>query len=391
MVTYRRLIGLFAVSILVLAGLLSSAAAAGTAKSGATRALFVAPNGSDSGSCSSAKPCKTIGRAVSVATKGTTIHVARATYKEQVKINKSVRLVGTGKPVIDASGLANGIVISGDAAEGAVVDGFVVRFAGNEGVLVTKTADVTVRNNVISYNGRACAPFGTVAGDCGGGLHLAAVTNVSILGNLVRNNAGGILLSDELGPTSSNVISGNLVLNNLYSSGITLSGRATGAVAAGNLRDIGAGGVYSNALTHNVVDGNGLLGTGGGFLLEATASGTAVYDNAVTQNTIVGNGLAGVTLRLAVAGGDTSDNTVVGNLIAHNGLRGGPGGPGDAVAGVTTTVGIVLHSAGASVAGTSVSGNTIVGVSVGIWALRVPGVSAASNTFSGVATPLLSR
>jgi hypothetical protein len=370
---------------------MTSAAAAGTTASGATRTLAVAPNGSDSGSCSNAKPCKTIGRALSVATKGTTIQVARSTYKEQVKINKSVRLVGTGKPVIDATGLSNGIVVSGDAAEGAVVEGFAVRFASNEGILVMKTADVTVRNNVVSYNGRACAPFGQVAGDCGGGVHLAAVTNVSVLSNTIRNNAGGILLSDELGPTSSNLISGNLVLNNMYSSGITLSGRATGAVAVGGLRDIGAGGVYSNVMTHNVVDGNGLLGTGGGVLLEATAGGTAVYDNSVTQNTVVGNGLAGVTLRLAAAGADTNDNTIVGNVVAHNGLRGGPSGPGDSIAGVTTTVGIVLYSASGSVAGTSVSGNTIIGVSVGIWALRVPGVSAASNTFSGVATPLTSR
>jgi hypothetical protein len=144
-------------------------------------------------------------------------------------------------------------------------------------------------------------------------------------------------------------------------------------------------------MTHNVVDGNGLLGTGGGVLLEATAGGTAVYDNSVTQNTVVGNGLAGVTLRLAAAGADTNDNTIVGNVVAHNGLRGGPSGPGDSIAGVTTTVGIVLYSASGSVAGTSVSGNTIIGVAVGIWALRVPGVSAASNTFSGVATPLTSR
>jgi parallel beta-helix repeat protein len=356
--------------------------------------------GSDSGSCSEAQPCKTIGRALNVATAGTTIQVGRSKYKEQVNVSKKVRLVGIGKPIIDATGLSNGIVISGDAAQGTVIEGFVVRGADNEGILIKKTADVTVRNNVISYNNRgmftatpsgACAPQGDVPGDCGGGLHLLATADVNVLGNIIRNNAGGILVTDELGPSSSNLISGNLVLNNLYSSGIKLSGHATGASTADGGRDIGAGGVFSNVITQNVLDGNGLLGIGGGVLLEATADGTAVYDNNVALNTAVGNGLAGVTLRRTAAAADTADNQIVGNVLAQNGLRGGPSGPGDSIAGLTQTVGIVLYNVSGSVAGIAVSGNTIIGSAVGIWTLSVAGVSAGSNTFAGVGTPVISR
>ena len=79
---------------------------------------------------------------------------------------------------------------------------------------------MTISSNVVRNNDQGgnattktgeCAPAGQIPGDCGEGLHLMSVTNSHVVGNTVSNNAGGILLTDEAGPTARNVISRNTV------------------------------------------------------------------------------------------------------------------------------------------------------------------------------------
>ncbi|MHB8341176.1 MAG: hypothetical protein ACYDB7_08380 [Mycobacteriales bacterium] len=49
-----------------------------------------------------------------------------------------------------------------------------------------------------------------------------SVPSSQVLGNAVRAISGGILLTDETGPTHGNLIEGNLVEDNAYDCGITL-------------------------------------------------------------------------------------------------------------------------------------------------------------------------
>jgi hypothetical protein len=141
----------------------------------------------------------------------------------------------------------------------------VVENATQEGILVMRTAYVTIPGNLVRHNDLgasaehptgACAPQGQVPADGGEGVHLMTVANSEVLGNLVTRNAGGILLTDELGPTYRNIVAGNHVYENPFDCGITVAGRNGNAVAHGTVKP-DVGGIYENKISANVSDRNG--------------------------------------------------------------------------------------------------------------------------------------
>ncbi|HZE17819.1 MAG TPA: hypothetical protein VE197_20140, partial [Mycobacterium sp.] len=169
----RRVHLAVAAAVCLLAGALPGAALA------RQRVFYVSPHGSDGHNCTRSQPCKTIGHAVAKAPARSTIIVRRGAYNESVTIDKRLRLVGVHRPVIDARGNTNGILIRGHAASHSLVQGLVVERANQEGILAMQTAQITIRNNVVRQNdlGAAatkptgeCAPQGQVPGDCGEGV-----------------------------------------------------------------------------------------------------------------------------------------------------------------------------------------------------------------------------
>ncbi len=351
--------------------------------------FFVAPGGSDGSGCTASAPCATIAHAVSLAVAGDSVIVRRGIYKEDVAVTVGLRLRGAGNPTIDATGLGNGIVVTG---AGATVEGFTVENATFEGILVQNTHDVTIRDNVVKGNDRGiflppeqqtgeCAAVGLIPGDCGEGVHLWSVTSSRVEGNRIANNAGGILLTDESGPTAFNIVSDNTVVNNPYDCGITIAGHNP-AAAPGGVPNPAAGGIYSNLVVHNRADGNGVLGQGAGILLAGGPPGTAVYDNQIVGNEASGNGLAGVTLHSHAPGQDLTGNMIVGNRLSDDNLDGdfdfSPVTDGQ-------TTGIFLASA-TPLTGTVVKGNVIRNVYYGIFTLNVPSIPVSANVFGGDVT-----
>src|SRR6202007_3228838 len=70
-------------------------------------------------------------------------------------------------------------------------------------------------------------PFETNEGfDCGEGIHLSGVDHSIVANNLVENNSGGILLSDNPGAPHDNLVLANTVQNNPFDCGITLASHA---------------------------------------------------------------------------------------------------------------------------------------------------------------------
>ena len=277
-----------------------------------------------------------IALAVSAASAGDTISVAAGTYNEAVVIGKSLSLLGAGadSTVIDATGLPNGVFLDGISNSGlsaVVVSGFTIERANFEGVLAANATDVTITDNHVTQNDKALAlsgsgtpscpgipAFETGEGlDCGEGVHLVAVDHSIVAGNTIVNNAGGVLLSDETGPTNENLISGNLVKRNSLDCGITLASHAPSSGASVSF------GVFHNTISGNESDENGLANGGGaGVGIFAGGPGNKAYANIIMNNKLIGNGLPGVTLHnhatLASLPADLNDNVIVGNYIARN-------------------------------------------------------------------------
>jgi parallel beta-helix repeat protein len=177
--------------------------------------------------------------------------------------------------------------------------------------------------------------------DCGEAIHLSAVDHSTVAGNIVRGNSGGILISDDSGPTHDNLIEDNLVENNPFDCGITLASH----------RPVAPNGVYHNTVAGNRVLGNGLQGEGAGVGMFTPAPGTATYGNVVVGNVLVGNRLPGVALHSHAPSQNLRDNQIVRNYIAANGADTDdaltPGPTGINVFGVSP------------VTGTTISGNVI--------------------------------
>jgi nitrous oxidase accessory protein NosD len=295
--------------------------------------LFVTTSGNDGAACTQEAPCLTIGHAVSVAAPGSTIVVGAGTYHEQVFIMKRLTLVGH-HATVDASGLLGGlgqvgpfdivgmgVLIAGPGAAGSVFQGFTVENAPAEGILVAMTSKVAILHNELLHNDQAiseadpvpteCAAQGNVPGDCGEALHLLAVSYSRAVGNDVHDNVGGILLTDEAGPTHGNLIADNVSKDNKLDCGITLPSHNPDAVA-----DPSKGGVYGNTILHNLSEGNGGAGVG----MFAPFPGAASYDNRVIGNRLIGNGEAGVGIHSHAPGQNVSGNVIVGNWISGNGV-----------------------------------------------------------------------
>jgi len=297
---------------------LSLVAASIAAADPAAGVFQVSPGGSDSASCTAAAPCKTIGHAVDVAGSGSVIDVQPGTYAEQVSVTKQLLLNGHGA-TIDASGMINGIVVSGAAAAGSIVQGFTVENAIGEGILAVSTANLAILNNTLVGNDTGvnttvtpeCAPAGNVPGDCGEALHLMGVASSRVTGNDVHDNVGGILLTDETGPTHGNLVARNNIHDNAEDCGITLPSHNPLATT-----DPSKAGVYDNVILGNVSERNGGAGVG----MFAPAPGMAAYDNHVIGNTLRDNGEAGIAIHAHAPGQNVSGNVIVGNTISGNGI-----------------------------------------------------------------------
>lgn len=390
---YTRLFWASLIATFALAAVLSSDAFA----AGST--LYVSPKGKDAAKCTKTAPCKTIGHTVSIAKKGDTISVASGTYREQVAITKDISLLASGHPVIDATGESNGILLKGPGANGALVRGFTVQHATLEGILAVSASKLTIEDNTVRDNDLGikaakptgeCAPAGQVPGDCGEALHLMSVTHSIVTGNTVKDNLGGILLTDELGPTADNTISHNDSLDNAYDCGITLAGHNPKATANGKPQPTVAG-LYGNKILDNVVDGDGTKGQGAGILMGGGAPGAGVYDNLIEGNTANGNGLAGITLHShffgpAAPAADLNGNKIIDNKVSHDGVNDNSEAefsPADFAKGAT--VGILVGSDVVKLTGIVVRGNTIRDTHFGIWTKNDGSkVSAKKNTFHNV-------
>jgi hypothetical protein len=433
---FRRLRrGAVLLAVALLAGTTSGAAVADHGHGhhrghGRKGALYVSPQGTANAAdrnCHSAA-YSTVQAAVDAAPSGGTVVVCRGTYTEDVIVSNPLKLLGTHRAVIQGSDTANGKCDqlgpngpgTADCLAGitikssdVTVEGLTVTGAIGEGILATGSlangsiGHVRIRGNRVFGNDTGgipptmsspypqCVEFNEIPGDCGEGIHLMGVYDSVVSHNFVKGNSGGVLLTDEFGPTHHNVIAHNVITKNLYDCGVTAPGHNPMALDANGNRQPTVAGVYDNVIAHNRITGNGTSGEGAGVLFANAGPGTASYDNLVAHNYIAGNELSGVTLHAHTLGPgqfeDLSGNRIVHNTIGRNNTGGDPldSTPTSPSTTDPSTTGILVFS-GAVPVDVTIAHNRIRHDYYGIWLGTGTNVTATleHNVFHDVTTPV---
>ena len=359
-----------------------------------------APTGSDTGNCQTT-PCATLGYALTQAAASDIITLAPGTYTETGASN-TVPATLSGLTIESTSGTPANTIITGAAADGLTVNandvtvsGLTFNESGAAGILVTPPGTTqpaavtgeTIENDVINNSDQCVNTPSTAvctaavgAGDYGESIWLRSVTDSTVKTTTVENGlGGGILASDEVGPTDGNAIENNTIVDNgvnTASCGLTLAAHNNAAIFMSGPNagqpNPAAGGVYNNTILDNTSNGNGATGIG---------LFNAAYNNIIQGNTFDNNGEPGVKLNPTFPGGDVNGNSIINNTVGVNSLLDGPGGgiPGSHNSGSTQTTGIMVDAPAGPVTGTIITGNTVSGNYFGIYLQA----GAASSTVSG--------
>ena len=256
-----------AVCTLVVLGCPGGAPASQGSVSAAQRESYVAPNGSDTGPGTQARPWKTLRKALSSLRPGRRVVVRAGVYRERLE-------VGSG----------------GSDAEPAEI----VAYPGEHPVLIGRLRVIAdhVRVARLVLDGTGGAAFDS-------SLYIAGAQDVEVSECEIRNAVGsGVFVGDD-GNSSGNV---SLVRNWIHDNGTD---------------DFHDHGIYW-AQGNGGLIGNNLIEKSAGF-------GVHLYPDAnnvrVSNNTVVGSGRSGII----VAGDKSSEsdrNVIVNNIVAFNGELG---------------------------------------------------------------------
>jgi len=282
---------------------------------------------------------------------------------------------------IDATGYDVGIYIGPDV-HGVIVTHATVSNANYEGILVQDTSGIVIKNSTIENNG--AGPTGPERK----AIELGGTSYCLVENNIVKNNKGdgGIGLTDggpvdpnapnpiAIGPIASigNVITGNLVEDNLFGCGIVMSAWNPGA-----------------GLSHNIVSNNTLIGGVGGIVVATDLPNTTATDNVVLNNKVTGSQIMGIIVHSNAPGDVVSGTKVIGNTLSNDGNETPPFDP-------TSPTGIAIVAevpgGGAVLTNTLVLLNSISHETYGIWVYyngNTPDTHIAWNHFdSSVTTPV---
>jgi parallel beta-helix repeat protein len=317
---------------------------------------YVSIHGSDTtGNGSSSSPYATITHAVAQAAayyasskNASTVIVEPGTYAEMVVITTPITLMSaSGTPsntIINASGLANAIVVVGSTAAGSVVEGFSAINADNHGIFVQDSLNVRIENNFASDNGlNPQAGLGENKA-----IQLTGTSDSSITGNtIVGNLYGGAGITDDgvidpswnasaapgsgipagtPNPGNNDTVSGNTIINN----------RPNHCAIVVSSYNSGEG------VSNNVVSGNVVTDNENGIIVAADTPNTVASYNTVIGNIVVDNGEGGVIVHSNAPGDVVTDNTIMNNVFDGNGylptLEGVIVGGEGPVAAVNTTI-----------------------------------------------------
>jgi len=303
-----------------------------------------------------------------------TVIVEPGTYREMVVITTPIDLMSAnGMPtstVIDATGLANGIVVVGPSASGSVVEGFATINADNHGIFVQDSSNVRIENNLASNNGlNVQAGVGEDKA-----IQLAGASDSAIVGNIIVSNLyGGAGITDDgaidpswnataapgsnipagtPNPGNNDTISGNTIINN----------RPNHCAIVVSAYDQGEG------VSNNVVSDNVVVDNQNGVIVAADTPNTVAINNSVINNNIVDNGEGGVIVHNNSPGDVVTGNVILNNVISGDGY-------------LPTLEGVIVGGEGPVAAlNTVIEGNTFQNEAIGVEVVNGNNTMVGGNT-----------
>jgi len=227
-------------------------------------------SGNDKNNCTSPQTaCKTIVHAIALAGPGDSITVAPAIYHENLTINISLSIIGSGarSTIIDGGGIAGVVAIFGAA-----------------NVIVSK---VTIRNGFAIY-GAGVFNEGELT------INASAVVN-NKAGNGTNGAGGGIYNSGTLRLNASTVNGNSVIGRNAYGGGIFSSSN-----------------VATVSLNNSTISGNSSAGTGGG--IESYCCLATINNSTIVGNNASGSGGGGIYI--------VNTGRIQNSILANNGPAG---------------------------------------------------------------------
>jgi predicted outer membrane repeat protein len=220
-------------------------------------------NGSDSNNCESTHTaCKTIGHAISLASKGDFISVAAATYTENLTIPFSLEIVGSSAmtTIIDAGGVASGVLISLPKAQ-VLLSRLTVRNGGGKGDgggIYNCFPTLTIVDSIISGNS---ARKGDGSVGFGGAIYNCPSSTLTVINTTFSGN------SAEQGGAICN--GGTLTINNS-----TFDRNTALRLEGGAIRNYGTLTINNSTFSGNRAPGGvgGAINNGEAFGLKGTLS-----------------------------------------------------------------------------------------------------------------------
>jgi nitrous oxidase accessory protein len=292
-------------------------------------------------------PIGWIGQRIAGAEAGAVIEVPPGIYREHIRIDRPVTLVGVGRPVIDGGGSGDIVEIT---APGVTLRGFVIRNTGIDldkenaairvlaprtvieenvledilfGIDLREAPDSVVRNNRIGgkrldiarrgdglrlwrsngtlvegntlHDGRDAILWysngvvvrGNVSSNCRYGMHLMFCDDVRIEGNTLTGNSVGVYLMYSAGVR----LSRNVIVRNRGPSGFGIGLKETDRFV----------------LEENLISGNRV-----GIYIDGSPF-TTREPGIITRNTIAGND-AGMTILPSARGNEVTENNFIDNI-----------------------------------------------------------------------------
>ncbi len=267
-------------------------------------------------------PTQSIQAAINAAQPGDTIQVQAGTYNENLTLDKSLTIIGIGKPVVRGTGKDSTIIAT---ADNCTIKGFIVEHCGNDlqqedsglllksnhnriednelrdilyGIYLMKSADNTIQHNVI----RGRPELET--GDRGAGLHLWNSPNNTITDNTISEARDGMYIQSSPG----NFISHNRVTklryglhfmnsdNNIFSDNIFSDNIAGAAImyskrielrrnAFINNRGFSSFGILFQACDDCLTEDNFIINNACGVFLEAVRKSRFAH-NVIAENDV---------------------------------------------------------------------------------------------------------